>query len=90
MDAERAEETLKVMAETVSAHGGAVAMLEAVALALLEHFGRDKAFAGLAEHRIDEAYARSVGGDLNPATHDETAELRDRLLSALGASSGER
>ncbi|KQY81809.1 hypothetical protein ASD35_08460 [Pelomonas sp. Root1444] len=74
------------MAETVSAHGGAVAMLEAAVLALLEHFASNKDFAGLAEHRIEEAYARSVGGDLNPVAHDETANMRSRLLTALGTS----
>lgn len=86
MDPERSDETVRLMAETVSAHGGAVMMLEAAVLAILEHLGRDRAFAALAEHRLEEAYAISVGGSLNSAAHDETTELRQRLLSALSDS----
>lgn len=86
MDAQRAAETIKLLAELVSEQGGALRMLEAVALGLLDELATDPRVSGAVVLRLEEAYSQSLARSSNAIEHEELDALRNRLLEAMNAA----
>lgn len=83
MNQHQAAKIIQILTELVSEQAGALRMLEAVAMGLLEPLAEDPRVSGAVAHRLEEAYATSLACSSNVIEHDELDALRQRLLHVM-------